>query len=46
MAAAEPGTMFSILAGELEAEADLYCLSQDMRNTSLLCLGSAASAAL
>ena len=56
MAAADPGTMFSMLAGELEAAAGLYCLGRDMRNTtslfsmllytSLLCLGSAASAAL
>ena len=59
MATADPGTMFSMLAGEMEAGAGLYCLGRDMRNTtslflmllyrlytSLLCLGSAASAAL
>ena len=56
MTATDPGTMFSMLAGELEATAGLYCLGRDMRNTtslfsmllstSLLCLGSAASAAL
>ena len=56
MTAADPGTMFSMLAGELEAAAGLYCLGRDMRNTtslfsmllytSLLWLGSAASAAL
>ena len=43
MTAADPGTMFSMLAGELEAAAGLYCLGL---YTSLLCLGSAASAAL
>ena len=54
MTATDPSTMFSMLAGELEAAAGLYCLGRDMRNTtfsmllftSLLCLGSAASAAL
>ena len=48
MATADPGTMFSMLAGEMEAGAGLYCLGRDMRNTTslLLCLGSAASAAL
>ena len=53
MTATDPGTMFSMLAGELEAAAGLYCLGRDMTSlfsmllfTSLLCLGSAASAAL
>ena len=55
MATADPGTMFSMLAGEMEAGAGLYCLGRDMRNTTslflmLLCmaaliLGSVASAA-
>ena len=46
MAAADPGTMFSMLAGEMEAGAGLYCLFSMLLYTSLLCLGSAASAAL
>ena len=55
MAAADPGTRFSMLGGELKAEAGLYCLGREMwPTTSLffmllctaaLCLMSAASAA-
>ena len=48
MATADPGTMFSMLAGEMEAGAGLYCLGRDMRNTTslfLMLLRSAASAA-
>ena len=54
MAAADPGTMFSMLAGEMEAEAGLYCLGRNMRTTTslflmllyttALSLGSVASA--
>ena len=54
MAAADPGTMFSMLGGEMEAEAGLYCLGRDMRTTTslflmllyttALSLGSVASA--
>ena len=48
MAAADPGTMFSMLGVEMEAEAGLYCLGQDIRPTTsllLMLLRSAASAA-
>ena len=38
MATADPGTMFSMLAGEMEAGAGLYCLGRDMRNTTNLFL--------
>ena len=48
MAAADPGTMFSMLGVEMEAEAGLYCLGQDIRPTTslfLMLLRSASSAA-
>ena len=46
MAAADPGTRFSMLGGELEAEAGLYCLGREMWPTTSLFFMLLCTAAL